>query len=266
VRNGLARGIATYASTKVNPLQMGIVAATDDHDGVPGNVAEDTWPGHVGRLDDSPEKRIGPSGDAGLPPAVAVGHNPGGLAVAWAEENTRASIFAAFKRRETYGTSGPRIVVRFYQTWDNADPCADANFPAQIVASGGVPMGGTFALPSSGDASASQPRFVVYAWKDKVDLARVDIIKAWVDGQGKVQEQVIRNDVVGNKPACFVWTDSTFIPSPSFYYARVLQTPTPRWSAYDCATGANPGACADGGALNRTIQERAWTSPIWYLP
>jgi hypothetical protein len=277
VRTALENGIATYAQTKTNPLQMGIIGATDDHNGAPGNSREDTWPGHAGRLDDTPDLRIKPAADGG-PNGVSLGHNPGGVAVAWAEQNTRASIFAAFERRETYATSGPRMVVRFYQTWDSSsDPCADPNFPSALVAAGAVPMGGTFALPSgdagtgeagSGDAAGAAPRLVVYAWKDTVDLARLDIVKAWVDGQGQIQEQVITHDVTGSAPACYVWTDPAFTPSPTFYYARVLQTPTPRWSTYDCAASpaSNPVGCADGGYLNITIQERAWTSPIWYLP
>jgi hypothetical protein len=269
VRTGLERGLERYAASasKVNPLQMGIVAATDDHNGTPGNTRESTWPGHAGRLDDTPQRRIGPSADGGAPPAVSAGHNPGGVAVAWAEQNTRDAIFAAFQRRETYGTSGPRMTVRFYQTWASGDPCADPNFPAEIVANGGVPMGGTFGLPApDAGGGTSEPTFVVYAWKDKVDLARVDIVKAWIDGAGKVQEKLVKNDVVAGKPACFTFTDTAFTPSPTFYYARVLETPTPRWSHYDCAAGVNQAACADGGGLDVTIQERAWTSPIWYLP
>ena len=267
VRTGLEDGIATYAKTKVNPLQMGIVGATDDHNGAPGNVREDTWPGHAGRLDDAPDRRIGLAADGGIN-GTSYGHNPGGVAVAWAEQNTRDSIFAAFMRRETYATSGPRIIVRFYQTWDTgSDPCTDPSFPSQLVAGGAVPMGGTFSLPP-GDAGAGQPRFVVYAWKDKADLARLDIVKSWIDGTGQVQENVMTNPVDPSKPACLSWTDTAFTPSPTFYYARVLQTPTPRWSVQDCAADptANPAGCADGGYLNRNIEERAWTSPIWYLP
>ena len=268
VRTGLEEGLSTYATTKVNPLQMGIIGATDDHNGAPGNVREDTWPGHAGRLDDSPQRRIGLGADGGAN-GVSHGHNPGGVAVAWAEENTRESIFAALMRRETYATSGPRIVVRFYQTWDaTSDPCADSQFPSKLLASGAVPMGATFSPPSGGDAGATKPRLVAYAWKDKVDLARVDIVKAWIDGTGQVKEEVMKNDVVSNKPACFVFTDASFVSTPTFYYARVLETPTPRWSVGDCAADptANPAGCADGGYLNTMIQERAWTSPIWFLP
>jgi hypothetical protein len=268
VRTGLEEGLAAYGTTKTNPLQLGIVGATDDHNGAPGNVAEDTWPGHAGRLDDSPARRIGLGPDGG-DNGVSHGHNPGGVAVAWAEQNTRESIFAALMRRETYATSGPRIVVRFYETWDaTTDFCADPAFPAQIVAAGGVPMGGNMgAAPTAGSA----PRLVVYAWKDGVggaDLARIDVIKAWVDAAGTVAEKVVQNAVTSGAAACISWSDAAFTGTPTFYYARVLQTPTPRWSAYDCAAdpSANPAGCADGGYLSTNIQERAWTSPIWWLP
>ena len=268
VRTGLEEGIAAYAASKTNPLQMGIVGATDDHNGAPGNVAEDTWPGHTARLDDTPDKRIALAPDGG-DNGVSHGHNPGGVAVAWAEQNTRESIFAAFMRRETYATSGPRILVRFYQTWDQTtDFCSDPSFPSQIVAAGGVPMGGTITPAAATEAGAPAPRFVIYAWKDTVDLARIDVIKAWVDATGTVVEKVVQSPIAAGAPGCISWTDDTFTGTPALYYVRVLQAPTPRWSVYDCAADptANPAGCADGGYLNAMINERAWTSPIWYMP
>ena len=268
VRTALKEGLVAWSANGLNPLQLGIVGATDDHNGAPGNVNESTFPGHAGRLDDSPARRIGGvDPDAGRI-GVAVGHNPGGVAVVWAEQNTRESIFAALMRRETYGTSGPRLVVRFFQTWDTAgDPCADPDFPAQLVAAGAVPMGGTMsAAPDGGaDGGLSAPRLVVYAWKDQTELARVDIVKGWVDQFGQMHESVLQSPVTPGTPACVSWVDPAFTGTATFYYARVLEQPTPRWSAYDCAGNPSP-ACADGGLLNRTIQERAWTSPIWYLP
>jgi Protein of unknown function (DUF3604) len=270
VRTALKEGIVQYATTKVNALQMGIVAATDDHNGAPGNTRESTWPGHAGRLDDTPQQRIGLTRDGG-DNGVSHGHNPGGLAVVWAEQNTRDSIFSALYRRETYGTSGTRIVVRFYQTWDvAADPCADPQFPAQLVAGGAVPMGGNMAAAPgpAPDGAPASPRFVVYAWKDQTELARIDLIKAWVDAAGQAQEKVIAFPLTAGAPACVTWTDPEFTATASFYYARVLEQPTDRWSVQDCKADptANPAGCADGGYLNTTIQERAWTSPIWWMP
>jgi hypothetical protein len=245
---------------------MGFIAATDDHNGVPGNTAEDTWPGHAGRGDDTPARRIGATADGGSN-GVDHGHNPGGVAVVWAEQNTRDAIFAALYRRETYATSGPRIVVRFYQTWNLAsDPCLDPNFPEQLVAAGAVPMGGTMS-PAPADAG-SGPWLVAYAWKDIVDLEEIDLVKGTLLSDGGIAETVTRNMLDAGTPGCWSVQDTAFTPAPTAYYVRVLQQPTPRWSAYDCATDPtlNPAGCADGGYLNRTIRERAWTSPIWYLP
>jgi hypothetical protein len=265
IRYALYLGLSR-AATAANPFMFGFIGSTDDHNGTPGNTREDTWPGHAGRLDDTPDKRIAPPAGGGL--GVRVGHNPGGLAVAWAEQNTRDSIFAAFRRRETYATSGTRILVRFYETWNADDVCQDANFPAQVVQGGGVPMGGTFGAAPAG--AAGGPRFVVYAWKDKVDLARIDIVKLWYDGAGTPHES-IAHDVIPDgmcNARCYSWQDPAFTPGPTVYYARVLEKPSPRWSVGDCAAapGVAPVVCAPGGALNQDIQERAWTSPIWFTP
>lgn len=256
VREGLKKGLSVQATSGKNPLTMGIIGATDDHNGTPGNVSESTWPGHLGEIDDSPEKRLSGAGSQSGP-------NPGGLTVAWAEENTRESLFAAFQRRETYATSGPRMIVRFYRTTAAGDPCADPSFPKALVEGGAVPMGGAF--PASSGAS----RFVVRAWKDEADLARIDLVKAWVDGASVLHEEVVKRDLTGAKTqgACEVFEENA-TSGPAFYYARVLQAKTPRWSSYDCDRdpSANPAGCADGGALRQPIQERAWTSPIWQLP
>ncbi len=263
VRSALYRGIQDGG---VNPFMFGFIGSSDDHNGTPGNTREDTWPGHAGRLDDAPEKRLNPPAAGGL--GVRAGHNPGGLAVAWAEQNTRESIFAALRRRETYATSGTRILVRFFQTWSAADPCADPSFPAQLVAAGASSMGGTFG-PAPAGASGG-PRFVTYAWKDKTDLARIDVVKLSYDAAGTPHETVVHDVIPAGMGGarCFVWQDPAFSPGPTVYYARVLEDPTPRWSMGDCAKapGVDPVACADGGALNITIQERAWTSPIWFAP
>lgn len=280
VRTGLETGLSDQANPAlhINPLQMGIIAATDDHNGAPGNTREDTWPGHVGINDDTPALRIDPSAK------VAVGYNPGGVAVAWAEQNTREAIFAAFQRRETYATSGPRISVRMYQTWDQTtDFCADPSFPTNIIAAGGLPMGSNITLPAGYTTGA--PRIFVYAARDAItradvaNLAEVDLVEAWIDpATGTVQEQVVRRQAptgAGVATSCQSFSlnlaggSSAFhAGSPSFYYARVLQEPTDRWSVYDCkaSPGTNPTDCAAGGKLNVQVAERAWTSPVWYLP
>jgi hypothetical protein len=278
VRTGLEIGLSDQANPALHadPLQMGIVAATDDHNGAPGNTREDTWPGHAGVNDDTPAQRIAPNA------SNSVGFNPGGVAVAWAEQNTRPAIFAAFQRRETYATSGPRIRVRLYQTWDQTtDFCADPNFPSQIVAAGGLPMGSNITIPAG---RTGAPRIVVFAARDPItradvaNLAEIDLVAAWIDpATGAVKEQVVRRTAPASGVATSCQTfrlnpaggTATFhAGSPSFYYARVLQLPTNRWSVYDCqrAPNANPTDCAPGGKLNVQTAERAWTSPVWYLP
>ncbi len=263
VRTGLTSGIAARKSTGQNPLELGIVGATDDHNGAPGNVKESTYPGHVGRFDDTPGRRLF-VGDGGGENGSSSYFNPGGITGVWAEENTREAIFSALQRRETWATSGPRMVVRFFQTTnDGSDPCADPDFPKQLVAKGAIPMGGTF-KPTS-----AKPRLVAYAWKDVTPLDRVDIVKAWVDSGGQTHELVQRMPVSdGTKPACVVFDDAAYAGEIAYWYARVLEQPTPRWSAYDCqkAPNANPAECTSGGRLVQNIQERAWTSPIWAIP
>lgn len=255
VRRALAVGIATYATMGVNPLQMGIVGATDDHNGIPGFVKEDSWQGHAGDKDDTPAQRL----------TNEPFHNPGGITGVWAPQNTREDIFAALHRRETFATSGPRIAVRLYQVWSASDFCSGA-FPGNVLAAGGVPMGAT--MP----AGTGAPQLVVSALKDEADLAEVDIIKAQ-DVGGTVTEQIQRFTPVSPGTTwtagsvCLGWTDPAFDPTgPAFYYVRVLQVPTPRWSHYDCLAAPTTAGCGTGGTLDVMIQERAWTSPIWWLP
>jgi hypothetical protein len=264
VRPGLKVGIATQANNGFNPLQLGFVGATDNHNGTPGNVGESTWPGFVAAEDNTPEQR--------LQAERRNRRNPGGITGVWAEENTRPSIWAALQRRETFATSGPRLAVRFYANPGLANPCGDASFPAQLVAAGAVPMGGTVTH------QASAAHFVVYAMQDQTPLAAVDIVKASVVN-GQVVERV-HTIPLASPPYCVAWTDPEFVSSDlAFYYARVKEVPTWRWSHYDCLRlkQSNPAnwqtlapGCAStdpsNGGLDVMIQERAWASPIWYEP
>jgi hypothetical protein len=262
-RAGLESGLAGFAATGFDPLAFGLVGGTDNHDGTPGAAAETSFVGHLGASDNQPAQRL----------AGALQHfNPGGLTGVWAEENTRDAIWGALKRREVFATSGPRIAVRFYEYTGLADPCGDAGFPATVVAAGGVPMGGT--MPSA----AAPPSFVVFAVEDTTPLAAVDVVKASVVG-GAVDERVRTIPFVG-PPYCVTWTDPAFDPAaPAFYYARVREQPTWRWSHYDCLAlqQTNPSGwqtiapgCLSSdpstGGLDYAIEERAWTSSIWYLP
>src|SRR5262249_54152336 len=199
-------------------------------------------------------------------------HNPGGVTGVWAEENTRESIWAALKRRETFATSGPRIALRFYAYNDLADPCADGSFPAQLISAGAIPMGGTLAQQQTA------PSFLVYAMKDETDLAAVDIVKASVVN-GEAVESVHTISFTA-APYCVTWNDPSFdTQQPAFYYARVKEQPTWRWSHYDCLRlqasfpaswqTIAPGCAShdpSAGGLDVMVQERAWTSSIWDLP
>ncbi len=286
LRGTLRRGLLEQARIGANPFQLGVIASTDTHVSTPGAVREEGWPGHAGENEDDPPEQLQvPTG------ALVRGRtaSPGGLAVIWAEENSREALFDAMRRRETYATSGPRIVVRFFGGRGYpADLCAQMDQVA-IADAGGVPMGG--ALP----AGAGAPTFFVSALRDPMGapLAHVQIVKAWVEG-GETRERVyeVAGDPDGGAGVdeatcaptgpsgadglCETWTDPDFDPGvPALYYARVLEDPTCRWSRYACNALAvdcgatSPGdplyACCDP-AISHVIQERAWTSPIWYVP
>jgi hypothetical protein len=268
VRTALEEGMQyALANASPNPFQLGIISSTDDHNATAGFVEESTYSGHTGRLDDTPALRLTKFPQFGS----------GGLAFVWAEQNTRDAVFAALMRRETYGTSGPRLTVRFYET-SSASPCT-ADFPETIIdANAAIPMGGTF---GSSDVKTA-PIFAIAAWPDTLPqpladgttgvagIATVQIIKA--HGQAGSGTPTITEDppVVVPMPsagACVTWSDPSFdATQQAFYYVRVLQVPTFRWSHFACAAAPTTTGCGAGGTLDVTIQERAWTSPIWYTP
>jgi len=285
VRNALKVGLAQRERLGVNPFQYGFIAGTDSHIAAAGGVRPDTFLGHGGAGAPPDEQTAGPPDDIEL--------NPGGLAVLWAEENSRDALFAAMRRREAYGTSGPRMVVRVFGGWTLPDDmCGRRDFVAQGYARG-VPMGGELTPPA-----ADAPAFAIWALRDASDLPpsaplqRVQIIKGWLE-DGTAHEQVF--DVAGRDGGasvdpttcetsgsgfdelCTVWRDPHFdAKQAAFYYARILQTPTCRWSAYACI--ALHVDCSDASHVSeaqapccdtnypRIIQARAWTSPIWYAP
>lgn len=286
VRHALGVGLVEGERLGANPFRFGLLASTDTHLAAAGFAEEARHPGHGGAG--------APAGNnlpAGLPDDVEF--NPGGLAVLWAETNTRGALFDAMRRREAYGTSGPRLTVRFFGGWDYPhDLCEQPGLAARGYASG-VPMGGV--LPAREEARA--PVFAVSALADGgapggvVPLERIQIVKGWVE-DGDARERVLdvagaplpevdpatcRVDREGPRALCRVWRDPEFDPdAPAFYYARVLERPTCRWHTRQCrAAGVD---CADPAALPegfqaccrddvpRTLRERAWTSPIWYDP
>jgi hypothetical protein len=283
VRGALLAGIEERERIGANPYWLGVIASTDTHDGTPGAVDEASWRGHRGNVDDEVDERLGVRSFRAGPI-----FNPGGLAAVWAEENSRPRIFAALKRREVYGTSGPRMVVRLFGGWElDAGLCDDPR-GVELADAGGVPMGSVLATPS---AAVTAPSFFIAATKDPgtadhpgTALQRIQIIKGWVES-GVAHERIF--DVAGDADngasvgadctptgpgfdsLCAVWTDPEFAPRQlAFYYARVVENPSCRWTALQCnraGEDAELPSCSDPD-LERVIQERAWTSPIWYEP
>jgi hypothetical protein len=251
VRSVLALGLAEEDRLGVNPYRLGIIAGTDTHSATSGRVDEADYGGHHALSDDTPQKRLGSS--------KGLNHSPGGLAGIWATENTRDALFDALKRRETFGTSGPRIVVRFFGGFDlPQDLCTRADL-VSLADAQGVPMGGEL----HGHENQT-PSFVALAAMDKTPLQRLQLVKTWWQNSTP-QEQVI--DLIQNPTGvpqlCATWRDPDPKPKAA-YYVRVLEMPTRRWSSVDCErlpADQRPAVCTT--EINRMIQERAWTSPIW---
>ena len=285
VREGLKMGVAFEQSVGANPFKYGFIGGTDNHNGLMAEVDEDRFIGGQGPEDGSVEARR-TGGVAGWIDGKDL--SIGSIAGVWATENTREAIWDAMKRRETFATSGPRIKVRLFGGVDLPGDPAD---PVALVRQGyelGVPMGGDLG------AIGAAPTFTVYAAMDPLgaNLDRIQIIKGWVDASGDTHEKIIdtvwsgdrkiqgdgKLPAVGNtvdlKTAKYTndigapiligsWTDTDFAASEgAFYYARVLEIPTPRWTTYDAVRNNLP-LLEDVPA---TIQERAWSSPIWYQP
>ncbi|MBY0400049.1 DUF3604 domain-containing protein, partial [Myxococcota bacterium] len=286
VRYALVEGFREQRRLGVNPFKLGIIAATDSHNATPGDVEEYSYTGWGGISDATPEQRLAkPAGAVTL--TYPARSNPGGVAGVYAEENSRDAIFDGMKRRETFGTSGPRMTARFFGGWNlPGDLCTRPDLVAQGYALG-VPMGGD--LPARPEGAAA-PAFVVSALRDVGTaehpgglLQRVQIVKGWVDGEDKLHQAIYdvaggQNDAsvdpatceprgVGAESLCSVWTDPEFDPGQNaVYYARVLENPSCRWTARQClalSEDKRPEACRDP-AIPTTIQERLWTSPIWY--
>lgn len=275
LRGILAAGLEEEARIGVNPYRLGVIASTDTHAGMPGAVDEDGYTGHLGTIEDDVADRLR---EHSLVPGGFM-DSPGGLVAVWAEENRRSSIFSALRRRETYGTSGPRIAVRFFGGPELAEDLCERSDLVERSDEAGVPMGGTLV------ASEVPPRFVVSAAPDAVPLERIQVVKGWTDAEGRSHIEVVdvaEGQVEGEvnletcePPAassvalCGVWTDPDFDPSePAFYYARVVEAPTCRWSWRDCLTqsGAEQSSLCDDDRMPKTVRERAWTSPIWVTP
>lgn len=271
----------------VNPFKYGIEAGTDFHSGITSTEAGN-YPGSHGNQDSDPRTVITATSSVVGEPPIAL--SSGGLTGVWAEENTRESIFAALKRKETFGTSGVRLKVRMFAGFDYPKDLTKQADWIRTAYGKGVPMGGDLPAPAAG----AKPTFLVHAIKDpnSGNLDRIQIVKVWTKNgtshemeynvvwsgdrvpDAKTGKIPAVGDTVDVKTATYTnsigtaelageWTDPDFDPEASAtYYARVLEIPTPRWSTYWAAKlglPPNPKASA-------SVQQRAWTSPIWYAP
>jgi hypothetical protein len=292
VRNALRKGLVEQQKWGVNPFKYGIVAATDNHNSTPGDTAEDTFNGHSGANDGTPGKRLGIDKDfldkmRGRRPAVT---NPGGLTGVWAEENTRESIWDALKRRESFGTSGTRIRLRVFGGYQFP---ADFHQQSDAIAAAyqrGVPMGGDLPQPDAGGA----PSLAIWALRDprSAPLQRIQVVKGWAQGEEtgeRVYDVACSDGLVpdpqthrcpdngamvdlgdcsistdkGAAELATTWSDPDFDPRQrAFYYVRVLENPVCRYSQRDALAIGVPHP----DNVPQTIQERAWSSPIWYQP
>jgi hypothetical protein len=287
-RDALRTGLELAHAEGWNPFRFGVIGSSDGHN-ASSPVEEDRYHGKLPMMDGSAALRLG---RANLLPARynrGMRWSAAGLAAVWAEENTRDALFDAMRRKETYATSGPRMVVRFFGGFGLEAGLLDAEDRVARAYATGVPMGGTLGRAAPGQA----PAFVVWALQDPsgAPLDRIQIIEAWVDAAGRSHERIHDvalsdarapdpatgrvapvGDTVDPATATFeprigaaslraFWRDDDFDPDrESFYYARVIEIPTPRWSTYDAARlGVPPPDPV-------SIQERAVTSAIWYDP
>jgi Protein of unknown function (DUF3604) len=289
VREGLKIGLKLEQQLGVNPYKFGMIGSTDSHTSL-STADEDNFFGKHSGKEPSAHRWEKPIATFSGISIFGWEQASSGYAAVWATENTREALFDAMMRKETYATTGPRMVVRFFGGWDFAPPDAKSRTPADVGYSKGVPMGGTLTQPVPGKS----PTFLVAALKDPTgaNLDRVQIIKGWMDSTGKLQEKVFDvawsgkrkpnargklapvgstvdlktatwTNTIGDPELITVWKDPSFdSKARAFYYVRVIEIPTPRWTAYD---SVRFGVKMDP-KVPMITQERAYTSPIWYTP
>ena len=292
-RAALERGLRFEQSLGVNPFKFGMIGSTDSHVGIPA-VEEDNYFGKVALYEPNPHRWehavIDYKPDSTLR-VVGWEMLASGYAGVWAKENTRASIFDAMKRKEVYATTGSRMTVRFFGGWDFDAADAGTRLPASVGYEKGVPMGGDLRAAAAGKV----PTFLAAAMKDPLsgNLDRIQIVKGWLDAKGGLHERVhdvawagdrkpdpktgkvpsigstvdvdsaTWTNTIGAAELIGVWKDPDFDPKlRAFYYARVIEIATPRWTAYD----AKRFGVQMAKEVPMTTTERAYTSPIWYTP
>ena len=291
VRSAYKNGLKLEKELGTNPYKFGLVSGSDAHTALTA-MEEENFFGKTVPQEPSPHRMAGVfinNAQTGVK-VMDWEVSASGYAAVWAVENTRASIWDAMQRKETYSTTGTRMIVRFFGGWDFAPADADNRLPAQVGYTKGVPMGGDLRAAPAGKS----PTFLVAALKDPIgaNLDRYQIVKGWLDASGTLHEKIYDvawsgdrkpgsdgklpsvgstvdvvnatwTNTIGAPELITVWTDPDFDPSqPAFYYGRVIEIPTPRWTAYDAKRfGVQP---LPGTAI--TVTERAYTSPIWYTP
>jgi hypothetical protein len=289
-RSALKIGLKLESQLGVNPYKFGMIGSTDTHTGL-ATAEEDNFFGKHSGTEPNPQRMEHPVGCFGSNCILGWSQAASGYAAVWAKENTREALFDAMQRKEGYATTGSRIIVRFFGGWDFDARDGQTRNPAEAGYSKGVPMGGDLRKAPAGKSAT----FLVAALKDPLsgNLDRIQIIKGWLDAKGQTQERVydvavsdgrkidadgrcktpVGNTVdvasatwtntIGDSELIAVWKDPDFDPKlHAFYYVRVLEIPTPRWTAYD-AKRFNVKAAPE---VPMTTQERAYTSPIWYTP
>jgi hypothetical protein len=287
-REALKRGLELEAKLGTNPYKFGMIGSTDSHTSL-ATTEENNFFGKHSGAEPSPERLMHPFMANENGAIMGWQQVASGLAAVWAKDNTREALFDAMERKEVYATTGTRLSVRFFGGWDFTEKDLNNREPAFAGYEKGVPMGGD--LP--GSEAGKAPSFMVYALRDPIggNLDRIQIIKGWYDGEQQ-HEQVydvawsgdrkpgkdgkvpaVGNTVdaktaswtntIGSSELGAVWSDPDFDPKQkAFYYARVLEIPTPRWSTYDAFRF---GIDIPDEAPAST-QDRAYTSPIWYTP
>jgi hypothetical protein len=290
-RSALQIGLQLQRELGVNPYKFGMIGSTDSHTGLSTAEEENFFGKHSG-VEPSPERYKHPMAEVGDKKYESWSMVSSGLAAVWAKENTREGIFDAMMRKETYATTGSRILVRFFGGWGFTEQDAMGRLPADVGYRKGVPMGGD--LPPAPEGKS--PTFLVAALKDPLsgNLDRIQIVKGWLDKDGNRHEKVydvvwgdadkrqpdpdgklppVGNTVnvkdatwtntIGDPELIAVWQDPDFDANQAaVYYARVIEIPTPRWTAYE----AKRFNITMPPEVPMITQERAYTSPIWYTP